>query len=364
LNASPRTSLAKLSTAQRQLVEIARALSLEARILIMDEPTSSLTTSETERLFAVVDDLRTNGVSVIYISHRLGEIEKLADRVVVLRDGKNAGVLARNEIHHDQMVRLMVGRDLKTFYAGSSRVNPEICFEIQGLRTQRYPSVDLSVSVRRGEILGLAGLVGSGRSELARAVFGVDKRLAGSMTLDGKPLDIQSPADAIRNGVYLAPEDRRACGLIASMSVRENVTLPALSQHATAGWIRSASERTAANKVCSELGVKTPSIETAAASLSGGNQQKIVLGKWISLQPRLILFDEPTRGIDVGAKAEIYQLMRRLSEAGVAILMISSDMEEILGNSDRVAVMHEGRITGILGRAECSEQAIMRLAVA
>ena len=227
LDASPRTLLAELSTAQRQLVEIARALSLQARILIMDEPTSSLTTTETERLFEVVRDLRTNSVSVIYISHRLAEIEKLADRVVVLRDGRNAGVLARDEIRHDPMVRLMVGRDIKTFYAGRARQTEEVCFEINNLRTQRYPAVDVSVTVRRGEILGLAGLVGSGRSELARAIFGVEKRLAGSMTLDGKPLDIQSPRDAIRRGVYLAPEDRRASGLIASMTVRENVTLPA-----------------------------------------------------------------------------------------------------------------------------------------
>jgi ribose transport system ATP-binding protein len=364
LNMPATTPLRKLSTAHRQLVEVAKALSLNARLLIMDEPTSSLTLNETERLFKVVNDLRGHGVSIIYISHRLSEIETLADRVVVLRDGRNAGELARSEITHDQMVRLMVGRDLHAFYGGAGSAHRSVCLELRNLRTRRYPAASVSLALRRGEILGLAGLVGAGRSELAQTIFGVEGPVTGAIHLDGKPLHIRNPRDAIGAGVYLVPEDRRTCGLIAEMSVRENVTLPSLTRYAAAGLVNDKTQRAAAEQLCADLGIKAPSIETVASNLSGGNQQKLVLAKWLSMNPTVILFDEPTRGIDVGAKAEIYRLMRRLSDAGVAILMISSDMEEILGNSDRVAVMHEGRITGILDRNECSQEAIMRLAVA
>ena len=363
LNISPRTPLNRLSIAQQQLVEIARALSLNARILIMDEPTSSLTLSETERLLQVTKDLREHGVSIIYISHRLSEIKELADRVVALRDGKNAGKLAREEIDHDRMVKLMVGRDLKDFYVHPETTSGGVSFEIHDLRTQRYPDSGTSLAMKRGEILGLAGLVGSGRSELAAAIFGATPQVAGSISLDGKPLTIKTPRDAIRQGVYLIPEDRRSVGLITEMSVRENVSLPSLDRYVKSGLIDNKAERAGADSACKDLRVKTPSIETTVASLSGGNQQKVVLAKWLSLNPKVIIFDEPTRGIDVGAKAEIYQLMRRLADQGIAILMISSDMEEILGISDRVAVMHEGAIAGILERKDCNEEAIMRLAV-
>jgi ribose transport system ATP-binding protein len=364
LNISPSELLSTLSTAQQQMVEIARALSQHARILIMDEPTSSLTLSETERLMEVVRDLRAGGVGIVYISHRLNEVERLADRVVVLRDGKNAGELKRSEIHRDRMVQLMVGRDLDTFYAGAAEAGKDVCIELKGIRTSRYPSHEVSLSIRRGEILGLAGLVGAGRSEVAQAVFGVEKSRGGTVELNGKIVEIRSPRDAIRRGIYLVPEDRRNTGLITAMTVRENITLPDLSRFSSGGWIRRKAERSVAQASCVELRIKTPSVETAASSLSGGNQQKVVLAKWLSLNPSVILFDEPTRGVDVGAKAEIYQLMRRLAASGVAILMISSDMEEILGNSDRVAVMHEGRVTGVLDRSECTQEAILRLAVA
>jgi ribose transport system ATP-binding protein len=364
LDIPPDTPLWTLSTAQKQLVEIARALSQNTRLLIMDEPTSSLTLSETERLIQVVSDLRSNGVSVVYISHRLDEIERLADRVVVLRDGKNAGELQRGENNRDRMVQLMVGRDLNTFYAETSAVRSDVCMELRDLRTARYPAQAVSLSIRAGEILGVAGLIGAGRSELVQTVFGIDRAEGGSVFLDGALLNIRAPRDAIRRGIYLVPEDRRNSGLLTRMSVRENITLPDVSRFAFAGWINRREESAAAKASCVELRIKTASIETATENLSGGNQQKIVLAKWLSMKPRVILFDEPTRGIDVGAKAEIYQLMRRLAASGVAILMISSDMEEILGNSDRVAVMHEGRITGVLGRSECTQQAIMGLAVA
>jgi ribose transport system ATP-binding protein len=355
--------LGDLSIAQQQMVEIAKAISLDARILLMDEPTSSLTLTETGRLMKIARELKAQGVSIIYISHRLVEIAELADRVVVLRDGRNAGALVRDEIRHEKIVRMMVGRDLDHFYAHSGTAGKKCSLAVRGLRTKRYPEFALSFDVGRGEILGFAGLVGAGRSEVARAIFGVDPSLEGEVRLDDAPVEIRSPRDAISRGIYLVPEDRRASGLILDATVRENISLPDLSRFARAGLIDDAMERNAASMMCQKMKVKAPSTEAKAANLSGGNQQKVVLAKWLSLSPKVLIFDEPTRGIDVGAKAEIYQLMRDLAENGVAIMMISSDMEEVLGESDRVAVMHEGAITGILSRDECTEEAIMRLAV-
>ncbi len=363
LSISSRTPVKGLSIAQQQMVEIAKALSLNARILIMDEPTSCLTLTETARLFDVAKELKAQGVSIIYITHRLGEIANLADRVVVLRDGRNAGALAGDEISHDRIVKLMVGRDLNRSHARAASSGEAGYFRVLNLRTTRYPEHAISFDVRRGEILGLAGLVGAGRSEVAQAIFGVETALGGTILLDGKPIKICSPRDAIANGIYLMSEDRRKTGLVLEMPIRENVTLPALSAYASAGLIDRAAERRVAQDMCGKLSIKAPSIEVTVANLSGGNQQKVVLAKWLSLSPNVLIFDEPTRGIDVGAKAEIYQLMQRLAQSGVAIIMISSDMEEVLGESDRVAVMHEGAITGILERNECSEEAIMRLAV-
>jgi ribose transport system ATP-binding protein len=363
LDIAPDTLLSRLSIAQQQMVEIAKALSLDARILIMDEPTSSLTLSETARLLEVVKDLRAHGVAVIYISHRLGEVKEIADRAVILRDGANAGELQREEITHDRMVRMMVGRDIESFYQHPTGEKSPHYFEVESLRTARYPNQQVKLDVGRGEILGLAGLVGAGRSEAAQAIFGVDAFVESRLMLDSKPLRIRSPQDAIRYGVYLVPEDRRTAGLIVDMPIRENVTLPALERYAPGGLISFDKEREGSKEVCKRLNVKAPSVEVRAANLSGGNQQKVVLAKWLALEPKVLIFDEPTRGIDVGAKAEIYELMRKLAEAGVAIVMISSDMEEVINVSDRVAVMHEGRVTGVLEREDCTEEKIMRLAV-
>ena len=363
LNVPSETSLRDLSIAQQQMVEIAKALSLQARILIMDEPTSSLTLTETTRLLEVIKELRAQGVSIIYISHRLAEIVGLADRVVVLRDGRNAGALSRDDIEHDRIVRLMVGRELNHFYVHAEAERRPRVFQVRSLRTKRYPASAVSFDISEGEILGVAGLVGAGRSEVAQAIFGVDTPLEVTMLLDGQPLSIRSPRDAVRHGIYLIPEDRRQAGLILDAVIRENITLPALRRFASMGWIDGIRERAASSEICDRLGVRAPSIETKVANLSGGNQQKVVLAKWLSLDPKVLIFDEPTRGIDVGAKAEIYELMRSLAERGIAILMISSDMEEILRISTRVAVMHEGCMTGILNRTQCSEEAIMRLAV-
>jgi ribose transport system ATP-binding protein len=363
LSISADTAVAGLSIAQQQLVEIAKALSLKARVVIMDEPTSSLTLAETSRLHEIVAGLRADGVGVVYISHRLGEIRAVADRAVVLRDGAHAGSLARDELTHDNMVRLMVGRDIAAQVHSRAIAGGDDCFRIEGLRTRRYPQQAVSFGVSRGEILGVAGLVGAGRSEVAQAIFGVDRPLAGQVLLDGSAIDIADPAAAIRQGLFLVPEDRRTAGLVVDFSVRENVTLPALDRYATHGLVSVAKERIGVTAVCTQLQVKAPSIEIKTADLSGGNQQKVVLAKWLALGPKVLIVDEPTRGIDVGAKAEIYTLLRRLAEAGVAIVMISSDMEEILNMSDRVAVMHEGAIIGTLARGECTEERIMTLAV-
>ena len=363
LSVSADTPLSQLSLAQCQLVEIAKALSLRARIVIMDEPTSSLTLAETDRLLEVIRELRRDGVGVVYISHRLGEVSVVADRVVGLRDGRNAGTLGREEITHDAMVKLMVGRDLERIAVDESAQAGSARLTVAGLRTRRYPKQEVSFDIRAGEILGMAGLVGAGRSEVARAVFGVDPVLAGTLTLDGSALKIRNTADAIGYGIYLVPEDRRQCGLIVDMPIRDNITLPALSRFAVAGLMRKGLEDRAAVEAGRSLGVKAPSTDFLAKNLSGGNQQKVVLAKWLSLAPKVIIFDEPTRGIDVGAKAEIYDLMRKLAREGVAILMISSDMEEVLGLSHRIAVMHEGRIAGFLDRADCTEDAVMHLAV-
>jgi ribose transport system ATP-binding protein len=358
----PDTPVAELSIAQRQMVEIAKALSLDARLIIMDEPTSSLTLAETERLLAVVAELKGQGVSVIYITHRLGEVKACADRVVCLRDGRLVGTLAKDEIAHGAMIRLMIGRDLKSLYI-PPRVRPSQGCEIESLRTAAFPDRTVSLAVHRGEILGLAGLIGSGRTSLARTIFGIDPALGGEIRLDGAPVVVRSPKDAIRRGIYLAPEDRKRSGLVLDMPIRENVTLAGLRAYARWWLVRRGAEAAAAERERVRLKIKAPSVDTPTVTLSGGNQQKVVLAKWLSMKPRLIVFDEPTRGIDVGAKSEIYELLRGLADNGVAILMISSDMEEVIGVSDRIAVMHEGTISGFLERHRFSEHNVLELAV-
>jgi len=365
LDVSSRTSLGKLSIAHQQLVEIARSLSTGARIIIMDEPTSSLTLTETNRLMQIVKDLRADGVSIIYISHRLHEVEEIADRAVVLRDGKNAGTIERADLTRDNMVRRMVGRDIKELFKTETTQPPSTNghgFSVSGLRTQRYPDHSVSFSVGRGEVLGFAGLVGAGRSEVARSLFGVEESLAATISLSGQTLRIKTPKDAITHGIYLVPEDRRGTGLIVDFNVRENISLPNLESYSNAKIINWGKENEAAKRAVKSINIKTPSPEMRAANLSGGNQQKVVLARWLAFAPKVLIFDEPTRGIDVGAKAEIYELIRQLAKEGVSVIVISSEMEEVLGISDRIAVMHEGRITGILDRPQFSEEAVMHLA--
>jgi ribose transport system ATP-binding protein len=360
---APDTLVDNLSIAERQLVEIAKALSIDARVIIMDEPTSSLTISETERLLQVIADLKAHDISVIYISHRLSEIMTCADRVVVLRDGRAVGDLARHELSHAAMIRLMIGRDLKALYTPPKQPPQPGGCDIASLVTSAFPGRQVDLSVRRGEILGLAGLVGAGRTSLARTAFGIDPMLGGEIRIDNAPVDITSPRDAIRQGIYLVPEDRKKSGLVLELPIRDNVTLASLLNYARGWLVNGAAERKVAKEQVRSLSIKAPSIDIEAVTLSGGNQQKVVLGKWLSMQPRVMFFDEPTRGIDVGAKSEIYALMRDLADQGVAIVMISSDMEEVIGVSDRVAVMHEGSVSGLLEREQFSEYNVLRLAI-
>ena len=359
----PSTKVADLSIAQRQLLEIVKALSLDARLVIMDEPTSSLTSTETDRLMKVIADLKAEGVSIIFISHRLNEVEACADRAVVLRDGKLVGHLERAELTHDRMIRLMIGRDLKSLYTPPANAPGDAAFEMQGATTSVYPGSSVDLALKRGEILGLAGLVGSGRSELARAVFGVDRLVRGELRLDGKPVRFDTPSDAIGHGVFLIPEDRKQSGLVLDFPIVDNISMPDLRSYARSHLVSRRREKANAEAQKKRLNIRTPSVATTVGSLSGGNQQKVVLAKWLSMQPRVMIFDEPTRGVDVGAKKEIYEILRALADAGVAVLMISSDMEEVIGVSDRIAVMHEGTIAGYLDRKDFSEENVLSLAV-
>jgi ribose transport system ATP-binding protein len=364
LMSPPRTLVRDQSIGQQQLVEIARALSLRSRLLILDEPTSSLTENETDRLFVVLKELKQAGISILYISHRLKEIEAIADRVTVLRDGKNAGELQRGAIEHQNIVQLMVGRELKQFYQrhrGQKDTYRPAVIQARGLRwAPGQKGIDFAIEP--GEIVGMAGLMGAGRTELAQTLFGVRRMLGGTLSVDGRTITIHRPADAIRAGIFLIPEDRRIEGLILDHSVKDNISLAMLPALSRLGFVQPGREETLAKAMCERFKVRTPSIRQTAGNLSGGNQQKVVLAKWLSRTPRLLILDDPTRGIDVGAKSEIYALMDDLAQQGAAILMISSDLEEILGMSDRVLVMHEGNLAGSLPRAELSEAAIMHLA--
>jgi len=363
LAVSPAAIVGTLPIGKQQLVEIAKALSVNARLLIMDEPTSSLSAKETETLFRVVREVRSRGVSVIYISHRLGEVQELADRVVVLRDGENAGELKRGEIDHDRMVRLMVGRDISQFYGRRPHGAGPPVLEAVDLATPAHPAQRLNFSLRAGELVGLSGLVGAGRTELLRVLFGVDHALGGELRIGGVPVKFSGPADAIAAGVALVPEDRKQHGLIVDMTVQQNISLAGLRGHCRRwGLLSRRYEQSVSDEMIRQLNIKTPHAAQFVRYLSGGNQQKVVLGKWLSMQPRVLLLDEPTRGIDVGAKEEIYELMECLADSGVAILFVSSELEEILGMSDRVLVMHEGRLSGELPRELLSEEAIMHLA--
>jgi ribose transport system ATP-binding protein len=359
----PDDSVADLSIADQQILEIAKALSMNARLIIMDEPTSSLTFTEAERLLSVMKRLREQGVAILFISHRLSEIEETADRVVCLRDGVNVGDLRGEEINKGTMIRLMIGRDVNSFYEKERHNRGKPVLEFQDVQTTANPGATVNLTLYAGEILGLAGLVGAGRTELAHAAFGVDPVLRGKVILNGLQLEPHSVFAAMSGGLCLVPENRKEHGLFLDFPITQNISLPSLKMHSKAGFVNIQSERTLAEASQQKLSIKVASLNSAVAELSGGNQQKVVLAKWLALNPQVIIFDEPTRGIDVGAKSDVYHLMQALTENGVGILMISSDMEEVIGVSDRVAVMSEGHITGILNAVSMTEENILQLAV-
>ena len=374
----PGAAVRSLSVAEQQMVEIAKALSLNARIVIMDEPTSALTDREVAALFDIIRGLKERGLAVIYISHRLEEIFTICDRVTVLRDGELAGELSIEEATPDRIVRLMVGRPLGDLFRGEEAERrleslaarpPEPVLEVRGLGrtgTGQDPAAivleDVSFALRPGEIVGLAGLVGSGRTEIARAIFGADDYDRGEIIVSGKQTRIRSPREAIRLGIGLVPEDRKLQALVLNLAIRENMALSVLDRLSRFGIVLLGAERKLARDMVQALRVRTPSIEQKVLNLSGGNQQKVVIAKWLALRPKILIMDEPTRGIDIGAKAEVHGLMHQLAADGVAILMISSELPEIVHMSDRVLVMRQGRIAGELARHEATQEAIMALA--
>jgi ribose transport system ATP-binding protein len=351
-----------LSIAARQMVEVAKAISLEARILIMDEPTSALTEKEIKELFARIRQLKAAGVSIVYISHRMEELFEIGDRVTVLRDGKNIGTYKIGDITRAELIRLMVDRELTDQFPKLRAPIGEEVLRVENLnRAGALKKINLSL--RRGEVLGIAGLLGSGRTELARAIFGLDKIDSGSIFVKGALQRGRSPRRAINSGIGFLTEDRKAQGVVLTLSVKENICLPSVEKFSRFGLMQSSEENRAATQYLNQLRIKTPGIDQKVAYLSGGNQQKVVLSKWLCCQADIFIFDEPTRGIDVGSKAEIYQLINRLTASGVAVIMISSELPEILGMSDRILVMHQGKITGEFSAEEATQEKILRCAL-
>ncbi|MER8036068.1 sugar ABC transporter ATP-binding protein [Streptomyces hydrogenans] len=352
----------ELTAAQRQLVEILRALTGEAKVIAFDEPTSSLAENEAEALFALIDRLRARGIAIIYVSHRMKEIFRLADRIAVLRDGASAGVLDAARTTESDVVRMMVGRDLSSLFVRQDVARDEVVLALDGVTTDDVTGI--SLRVRAGEVVALAGLMGAGRSELALALAGDRPLRSGRITLNGRPLRLRGPKDAIRAGIGLAPEERKAQALFLRRSIRDNTSLVSLERLRRLRFVRGAREKAVAQEFADRLRVRAPSIEHEVGKLSGGNQQKVVLARWLLRRPKVLILDEPTRGIDIGAKAEIYRIIADLARDGVALLVISSELPEVLGLADRVVVMQHGRVTGELGRAEATEEAILHLAMA
>ncbi len=362
LQIDPQAVVNRLGIAQQQMVEIARALSLNSRLIVMDEPTAVLTAHEIDRLFSAIAELKQRGVAVIYISHRLDEVKALGDRATILRDGMRVDTVRVADTSIDQLIRMMVGRDLKEKFPKLPIAPGEEVLRVEHL-TRKGVLHDISFHLRRGEVLGIAGLVGAGRTELARAIFGADPFDGGRILMQGRPVDIKSPAHAIREGIALVPEDRKRQGVLAHLSVKHNITLAALGSFSRAGFINRRQEHTHAKEYATSMRIASPDLDRWVHYLSGGNQQKVVIAKWLSSQADIFLFDEPTRGIDIAAKVEVYQLMGELLKRGAAIVMISSELPEILGMSDRILVMRGGRICGEFTRTEATEEKILNRAL-
>ena len=362
LDFNPNTLVGELSIAQQQMVEIAKALSVKSDILVMDEPTASLTDKETEVLFEVIRDLKAKGKGIIYISHRMSELFEITDRVTIMRDGQYVGTVNTRETTRDKLIAMMVGRELTQLYVRDEPKPGKVVLEVKDLVDA--PMVNgVSFSLREGEIVGMSGLVGAGRSETAHCIFGISEAKGGEILIDGKPVKIHNVREAMQNGIAMVPEDRKAEGLVLINSVGYNLTLTVLHEIFKGKPLGDAKhEREQIERYIKELAIKTPSPEQLAENLSGGNQQKIVIAKWLATEPKVLILDEPTRGVDVGARAEIYGFMNALAQRGVAILMISSDLPEILNMSDRVLVMYQGRVMANLGKQELSQELIMHYA--
>ncbi len=356
-----KTKARNLSIAQMQSVEIARAFSLNARILIMDEPTSSLTLNEVAELFGLVRRLRSEGTAIIFISHRLEELFEVADRVTVLRDGSYVETRQVKDVTRDELVRLMVGRTISNLFPKQEVQPGEIALKVEHLSCAGIFE-DISFEIHKGEILGMAGLVGAGRTDVARSIFGVVPPTGGTIEVDGRQVEISTPQQAINLGLAYVPEDRQLHGLISAMDITSNISLPILQQYTRQGWLMDKVERGAAFQAAQQMEVRANSIWQLARTLSGGNQQKVVLAKWLSTKPRILILDEPTRGIDVGTKAAVHALMSKLAAEGLAILMISSELPEVLGMSDRILVMHEGHMTALFNRADATQEKIINAA--
>ena len=360
LDVSPDTKMRDLSTAQKQMVEVARALAFNAKIIIMDEPTSSLTETETRILLNLIGELKNKGVGIVYVSHRMEEIVEIADTVVVLRDGELVGVLEEGQIERNRIINLMVGREVNEIFAKRDPVAGDVVLRVENLSSGFVK--DVSFELRSGEVLGFSGLVGAGRSEIMRALFGLDKKDAGRIYIDGKEVSINSAEDAVRHRIGFLPEDRKEQGLILGLDIVKNTSLAHLKALRKGLFIQQSTERSLALSFIGSLDIRTPSETQVVKNLSGGNQQKVVIAKWMSTNPKILILDEPTRGIDVGAKKEIYDLINRLSREGVAIILISSELTEVIGISDRIIVMHEGAVKGEIMADEATQEKIMHMA--
>jgi rhamnose transport system ATP-binding protein len=359
----PDRTVETLSMPEQQIVEIAKATGADARIVIMDEPTASLTDREVQRLFGVIARLRERGVGIIYISHRLEEVFAVADRITVLRDGETVATVKPADVTPAQLIRLMAGREISAVFPKQQVEIGDVALELKGLGHRASGIHDVSLSVRRGEIVGLAGLVGSGRTELAEVIFGLHPADTGAIEIEGAPARVTSPSEAIALGIAYVPEDRPRHGVVLQMPIAANASLaslPAVSPH---GLVDRAAERSAAARFVEQLRIRTPSVDAEVGSLSGGNQQKVALARWLATNPRILILDEPTQGVDVGSKAEIHAIMGTLAARGLAILMISSELPEILGMSDRIAVMHAGTIRGVLDRADATQDSVLEMAL-
>ena len=361
VNIAPDALVGGLGVAQKQIVEIAKALSRDAVLIIMDEPTAALDRDETEKLFSIIRKMKSRKVSTIFITHRLEEVFEIADRILVLRDGKSVGDLNVDDADIGTVVNMMVGRELTMFPRKAVSIG-DVIMEVQGISRSGVVE-DISFQLRKGEILGIAGMVGAGRTEMARSLFGIDKKDSGRIYVGGQEVQIKSPRDAVKAGLGLVPEDRQLLGLILLMAVKDNITLPGLDRISRWGLINRSKEQEIADHYVHELMIQTPGIDQPVMGLSGGNQQKVVLAKWLALKPRVLILDEPTRGIDVGAKSDVHALMSEIAGEGIGIIMISSEMPEILGMSDRIIIMAEGRITGEFTREEADQEKIMSCAM-